>query len=57
MTTSLDTTVIVGADGLTVVACAWCTPRARLEELSRTYIVSHSMCNNCSAKVEAGAKA
>lgn len=55
MTTARDTSVIVGADGLTLV-CAWCVPRARLEELSRTHRVSHGLCTQCAAAFEAGAK-
>jgi hypothetical protein len=56
MTTATNTTVIVGADGL-IKVCSWCTPRAKLEELSRLYDVTHGICNICSAKLEAGATA
>jgi len=56
MTTAINTTVIVGADGLTLV-CSWCVPRARLVELSRQYDVSHGLCTACAAKLVAGATA
>ena len=54
MTTATDTSVSVGADGLTVVACAWCVPPARLRELGRTYRVSHGLCTTCAATFEGG---
>ena len=56
MTTAIDTTVIVEASGLTYV-CSYCVPRAKLEELSRRYQVSHGICTTCAEKFVAGATA
>jgi len=56
VTTLLDETVIVEANGLTYV-CSYCVPRARLLELGRTYRVSHGICTPCTARFEAGATA
>jgi hypothetical protein len=51
MTTALDDLVVVEPSGL-IKACAWCVSRARLEELGRTYAVSHALCTSCAMRLE-----
>lgn len=54
MTTGHDDKVRVEPSGILKV-CAWCVPRARLDELKRLYTVSHGLCNACAVRLESEA--
>jgi len=56
MTTALDKKVVVEPSGQ-ITVCAWCVSRDRLDEIARTYTVSHGLCTSCAAKLAAGATA
>ena len=51
MTTALDDKVVLERNG-DLKACTWCLSRARLDELNRDYVVSHSLCNACAVRRE-----
>jgi len=51
MSDRTPTKTVIDPPGL-IKVCAWCVPRARLVELSRESVVSHSLCTACAAAFE-----
>lgn len=51
-TRSNDIVVIELGHGGLVRVCAWCTPRARLEQLHREHRCTDTICASCSAEMK-----